>query len=37
MPVTEIDGKTVGNGHPGETASRLRDEFHKHAEMTPLG
>jgi len=34
MPVTKIDGRPVGNGAPGLTATALRRDYHKHAEFT---
>jgi D-alanine transaminase len=34
MPVVQIDGRSVGNGHPGSVASALRQAFHRHAELT---
>lgn len=36
MPVVTIDGTTVGNGHPGETALSLRRAFHDSTERVPL-
>ncbi len=36
MPVTEIDGATVGNGMPGSLALSLRRAFHNAAEMVPI-
>lgn len=33
MPVVAIDGKPIGNGTPGPTALRLRQEFHKFADI----
>ena len=33
MPVVEIDGRPVGNGHPGSTSLRLRESFHEVAQM----
>jgi D-alanine transaminase len=33
MPVVQIDGKPVGNGHPGSIATALRQEFHRHATL----
>ncbi|MCE1237463.1 MAG: D-amino-acid transaminase [Hyphomicrobiales bacterium] len=36
MPVVSIDGASVGNGHPGETALALRRAFHAATERTPL-
>ena len=35
MPVVRIDGKPVGNGHPGSVARALREDFHAVAEITP--
>jgi len=32
MPVVEIDGTPVGNGHPGAVARLLRERFHATAE-----
>jgi D-alanine transaminase len=34
QPVVRIDGKPIGNGHPGLIATALRREFHRHAEFT---
>ena len=34
MPVTQIDGRPVGNGAPGLTASGLRRDYHSQAEFT---
>ena len=34
MPVVRIDGRPVGNGAPGLTATALRRDFHKYAEST---
>lgn len=34
MPVTEIDGRPVGNGAPGLTAAALRRDYHSKAEFT---
>jgi D-alanine transaminase len=34
MPVVRIDGHPVGDGMPGPVATRLRGEFHRHAEMS---
>jgi D-alanine transaminase len=34
LPVTRIDGRPVGNGHPGLVATELRREFHRHAEFS---
>jgi D-alanine transaminase len=36
MPVVEIDGRPVGNGHPGSTSVRLRESFHEVAQMRHL-
>jgi len=33
MPVVRIDGRPVGNGHPGSVASGLREAFHRYAEI----
>jgi branched-chain amino acid aminotransferase len=30
MPVTKIDGRTVGTGHPGPITRQLIEAFHKH-------
>ncbi len=35
LPVVSIDGKTIGSGSPGPVARRLRDAFHRHAEIAP--
>ena len=35
MPVVSIDGKPIGNGHPGSTAAALREAFFDVAEKTP--
>lgn len=32
-PVVRIDGRKIGNGRPGEIATRLRAAFHDHAEI----
>jgi D-alanine transaminase len=34
MPVVQIDGRPIGNGHPGSVAGGLRKAFHRHAEMS---
>jgi D-alanine transaminase len=34
QPVVRIDGKPVGDGHPGPVAIALRREFHRHAELS---
>ena len=36
IPVTSIDGETVGNGHPGETTGRLREAFRRFTEATAI-
>ena len=36
IPVTSIDGASVGNGHPGETTQRLREAFRRFVETTPV-
>ena len=36
IPVVQIDEAIVGNGVPGSLASKLRSEFHKHAELTKI-
>lgn len=33
MPVVRIDGRPVGNGHPGSVATALRQRFHRHATV----
>jgi D-alanine transaminase len=33
MPVVEIDGRPVGNRHPGAVATTLRERFHDFAEL----
>ncbi|MBX3479174.1 MAG: D-amino-acid transaminase [Caulobacter sp.] len=35
-PVTSIDGRPVGNGHPGEMALRLRDLYIQHARKAGI-
>lgn len=35
MPVVQIDGQAVANGHPGSVALSLRSEFFDVAEKTP--
>ena len=35
MPVVSIDGRTIGNGHPGLIAPQLRNAFFAVAEKTP--
>jgi D-alanine transaminase len=34
LPVTKIDGRTIGNGAPGPLATALRRDFHRHAEVS---
>lgn len=34
MPIVRIDGKSVANGAPGSVALRLRENFHRIAELT---
>lgn len=34
MPVVQIDGKPIGNGHPGLVATTLRAHFYEAAEIT---
>jgi D-alanine transaminase len=34
LPVIRIDGRPIGNGHPGLIATELRREFHRHAEFS---
>ena len=34
LPVIRIDGRPIGNGHPGLIAAELRREFHRHAEFS---
>lgn len=36
MPVVEIDGRPVGNGHPGSTSVQLRASFHEVAQKRQL-
>lgn len=36
MPIIAINGKSVGNGHPGDTTLTLRKVFHKHAQRTAI-
>jgi D-alanine transaminase len=33
MPVVRIDGRAIGNGHPGSFATDLRRHFHEAAEL----
>ncbi len=34
MPVVAIDGRPIGNGHPGELTRRLRSNFHQAVEFS---
>jgi len=34
LPVVRIDGRPVGNGAPGLIATRLRRDYHRHAEAS---
>jgi D-alanine transaminase len=34
LPVVRIDGRPIGNGHPGLIATELRREFHRYAEFS---
>lgn len=36
FPVVEIDGRVIGNGHPGETAERIRSHFFDVAEKIAI-
>ena len=36
MPVVEIDGRPVANGHPGSTSVQLRAQFHEVAKKRQL-
>jgi D-alanine transaminase len=36
VPIVEVDGKPIANGHPGSAASGLRDAFFDVAEKTPI-
>lgn len=36
VPIVEIDGKTVANGHPGSVAGSIRDAFFEIAEKTAI-
>ena len=36
MPVIEIDGRPIGNGHPGTLSIQLRNAFHDVAQMRQL-
>jgi D-alanine transaminase len=33
MPVVRIDDRPIGNGHPGDVATALRERFHDHANL----
>lgn len=33
MPVTQVDGRIIGNGHPGSVATRLRELFHTATDL----
>lgn len=33
MPVTRIDDRVIGNGHPGTVATRLRERFHTATDL----
>ncbi|WJS00528.1 D-amino-acid transaminase [Roseibium aggregatum] len=33
MPVTRLDGRIIGNGHPGLVATRLRELFHTATDL----
>ena len=34
MPVVQIDGRPVANGHPGSVATALREAFHRYAALS---
>ncbi|MBP1845984.1 D-alanine transaminase [Rhizobium petrolearium] len=36
VPIVEIDGKPVANGHPGTVSASIRDAFFDIAEKTPI-
>ncbi|MBC7313356.1 MAG: D-amino-acid transaminase [Rhizobium sp.] len=36
FPIVEIDGKTIGNGHPGTLAEKIRTAFFDIAEKTAI-
>ena len=36
VPIVEVDGRTITNGHPGSTAQSIRDAFLRIAEKTPI-
>ncbi len=37
MPVVSIDGRPIGNGHPGSISSKLRATFHEMAASRQVG
>jgi D-alanine transaminase len=36
FPIVEIDGQTVGNGHPGSISQKIREAFFEIAEKTSI-
>ena len=36
VPIVEVDGKPIANGHPGTTSASIRDAFFDVAEKTPI-
>jgi D-alanine transaminase len=36
LPIIEVDGKTIANGHPGTVASSIREAFFEIAEKTAI-
>ena len=36
FPIVEIDGQSIGNGHPGAMAERIRTSFFDVAEKTVI-
>lgn len=36
MPIVRVDGESIANGHPGSVSARLREQFHRFAERTPI-
>jgi D-alanine transaminase len=36
IPVVEIDGKTIANGHPGSVSQKIREAFFEIAEKTSI-
>jgi D-alanine transaminase len=36
FPIVEIDGQSIGNGHPGAMAERIRSTFFDVAEKTVI-